>query len=495
MASNKTFRADSLDALRGITIAMMVLCGTIINWVLPAWNSHAQMPHTGFDPSIYGITWVDLVFPFFLFAMGAAIPFSTASRLEKGHSPARLVWDGVWRGLKLAFFAIFIQNMYPWVLAAGSPATPGDYAMTLVAFFMLFPLFMRLPGKHSRLLTWGIPVVGIVLACFMMWKAQTSHPLPEAYLATCPSAWDIFWRNVNNILYKSNIIILVLGNMAAFATVIYVFTAGKPWVRLALLPLLMGIILGKDTAGSWQGTVFNWSPAPWLYQFNFLKYLFVVIPGTIAGEQLRGWIKSRNSDDNATQLTPRAGNKTAIAVAALAVAIIVVNVTLLFGRHLVANLLASMFMAFVTYLVARRCNNAHGVLPQLVTAAGYMLLLGLCFEAFEGGIRKDDSTFSYYFVTGGLAFYFLAALVVVCDILKWRTVMAPFTLAGKNPMVAYVAPTMFLYPVMNLLGVGESTIPMWESTWYLGLLRGVLFTTLAVALAALLAKARIYWRT
>ena len=78
-------RAFSLDALRGYAIITMVLSGTIASGVLPGWMYHAQVgprSNFAFDPSFYGITWVDLVFPFFLFAMGAAFPFSIGNKLE-----------------------------------------------------------------------------------------------------------------------------------------------------------------------------------------------------------------------------------------------------------------------------------------------------------------------------------------------------------------------------------------------------------------------------
>ena len=77
--NNNSTRASSLDALRGYAILTMVLSGSVAWGVLPGWMYHAQVgPRSNFvfDGSIYGITWVDLVFPFFLFAMGAAFPFS-----------------------------------------------------------------------------------------------------------------------------------------------------------------------------------------------------------------------------------------------------------------------------------------------------------------------------------------------------------------------------------------------------------------------------------
>ena len=86
-------RAYALDALRGYAIITMVLSATIVTQVLPGWMSHAQTPPPDhiFNPSLPGITWVDLVFPFFLFAMGAAFPFSIGKRAEKGDSKLKLV--------------------------------------------------------------------------------------------------------------------------------------------------------------------------------------------------------------------------------------------------------------------------------------------------------------------------------------------------------------------------------------------------------------------
>jgi hypothetical protein len=37
----------------------------------------------------------------------------------------------------------------------------------------------------------------------------------------------------------------------------------------------------------------------------------------------------------------------------------------------------------------------------------FWLILGFFFEAYEGGIKKDHPTMSYYFVTTGLAHYHL----------------------------------------------------------------------------------------
>ena len=66
-----TKRAYALDALRGYAIITMVLSATVAWNSLPGWMYHAQTPppDRAFDASLSGITWVDLVFPFFLLAM------------------------------------------------------------------------------------------------------------------------------------------------------------------------------------------------------------------------------------------------------------------------------------------------------------------------------------------------------------------------------------------------------------------------------------------
>ena len=112
-------RAYALDALRGYAIITMVLSATVAWNSLPGWMYHAQTPppDRAFDASLSGITWVDLVFPFFLFAMGAAFPFSIKKRFEKGDTKLRLVYEAIKRGVQLTFFAIFIQHFYPYVLS------------------------------------------------------------------------------------------------------------------------------------------------------------------------------------------------------------------------------------------------------------------------------------------------------------------------------------------------------------------------------------------
>lgn len=473
----KKFRAESLDALRGFAIFMMVLSGTILTWVLPAWMSHAQVPPPEgvFKPEIYGITWVDLVFPFFLFAMGAAFPFAIGSRRERGAGIGRLIAEALWRFVKLTYFALFIYHVNPWVLNNAGGLTPvATWLITLGGFTLLFFIYLRIPYKLKTWQRYAIHGFGVVVGtALMVWT-------------DCRNGGDFN-------LYQSNIIILVLANMAAFGTIIYILTMRRPWARVAVLPLIMAIILCKGADGSWQQAVFNWSPAPWLYQFHFLKYLFIVIPGTYAGEMLRDWIKSRHTDETPAPLT---ANWATVTVMISSIALIALNVWMLFTRNLVVNLYVTVILVLATGIIVRRMSSCSEFLTKLTTLGGYLLVLGLFFEAFDGGIRKDPSSFDYYFVTSGLACYCLTAFVIICDIFKMRRLTAPFTMSGKNPMIAYVAAQLFVMPVLNLCHIGDAfTITYFEASPFLGFLHGLIVTSLAIMTAMAFTRIKWFWRT
>jgi len=268
-----TPRASALDALRGYAILTMVLSGTIAYGILPGWMYHAQVPPPAhkFDPSIFGITWVDLVFPFFLFAMGAAFPFSIGKKLNEKNEIYKAILNALERGALLVFFAIFLQHLYPWTIS--NPQDTKSWLITLFAFLLLFPMFMRLPDKYSKLLRIAVKVSAYAIGVILLLTVDYAN-------------------NRKFSLEYSNIIILVLANMALFGSLAYIFTAKNRLARLAILPFILAVFLGNSNEGSWIHWLYNFSPVPWIYKFYYLKYLFIIIPGTIAGEYLLEWMKS-----------------------------------------------------------------------------------------------------------------------------------------------------------------------------------------------------------
>ena len=69
-------RLVSLDFLRGLTIALMIIVNNPGTWS----TIYAPLRHAKW----HGWTPTDLVFPFFLFIVGVAIPLSFTKLMDKG---------------------------------------------------------------------------------------------------------------------------------------------------------------------------------------------------------------------------------------------------------------------------------------------------------------------------------------------------------------------------------------------------------------------------
>jgi hypothetical protein len=121
-------------------------------------------------------------------------------------------------------------------------------------------------------------------------------------------------------------------------------------------------------------------------------------------------------------------------------------------------------------------------------------LLGICIEAFQGGIRKDDVTFSYLFVTGGMAFFAMTFFSIACDYYRIKWISAPLELTGKNPMIAYVSSSMVVIPILYLLHIYNYLDMMCVMPW-LGFLKGVIITGLCMIVTSIFTTKKIFWKT
>ena len=468
-------RNQSLDALRGYAILTMILSGTIAYGdVLPAWMYHAQVPPPlhKFKPSIYGITWVDLVFPFFLFSMGAAIPLSLKKYIDNKTGFKTIAWLAAKRFLLLAFFALFTQHMKAWVIADEPGAK--EQLLSLLAFLLIFFQFYDNKNEKYKVVFTGAKIAAFLLAVFLLWQ------LP-------------FWSGKGFNFYKSDIIIMVLGNMAFFGTLLYYFTANKPYLRIGVLAFVMAIFLAAEEPGNgWAKTVFNFNEIAglkfdWLYKFYFLKYLFIIVPGTIAGE----WMMAALENEGAEKKLLNVNIENILAF--IAVSLVCVNLYGLFTRMLVLNLVVTILLCAIALYFSAKAGKTN-LLHKFIAAGTFLLLLGLFFEAYEGGIRKDSSTYSYYFVTCGLAFFVLVVFSVIADRKYFSSVAKYFSLNGKNPMVAYVAGNLVLLPVLSLTALKPFWDGMVQNT-FMGFMKGIVFTAAVSVITILFVKRKWFWKT
>ncbi|MBL0741326.1 DUF5009 domain-containing protein [Chryseolinea lacunae] len=99
-----TQRILSIDALRGITILTMIF----VNELAGVQGISAWMKHMPADAD--AMTFVDAVFPAFLFIVGMSIPFAIANRKAKGDSTAQLQGHILFRTLGLVVLGVFMVN-------------------------------------------------------------------------------------------------------------------------------------------------------------------------------------------------------------------------------------------------------------------------------------------------------------------------------------------------------------------------------------------------
>lgn len=460
-------RDQSLDALRGFAILTMVLSGSIAFGILPAWMYHAQVPPPKheFIPTLPGITWVDLVFPFFLFSMGAAIPLSLTKLEKEGASFLTVIWTAGRRYLLLTFFAFYTVHMRAGMIAA--PPTAADHLLSIGGFVLLCFQFYEYKGEKYKTLFLALKILAFAIAAVLLYF------LP-------------FRDGKGFPLTRVDVIILVLGNMAFFGTIAWWFTRHNPMLRVALLPFVMAVFLGAKEKGSWNEAFFNYSPLPWMYKFYYLKYLFIIIPGTLAGEWLLQAAKYKDQEEGRPALP---------LVSFLSIGLIICNVGLLFDRSLVLNLALSVAISLFIFYLLKRANALQGKLYKFAQAGFYLLLLGLFFEAYEGGIKKDISTYSYYFVTSGLAFYMLIALYGLQLTKAGRHMVQYFGMNGRNPMVAYVAGNLLVIPLLHLTGGMELLNSFSEVNVWTGFLRGVIFTGIVSLITVFFVQRKWFWKT
>jgi predicted acyltransferase len=110
-------RLLSLDALRGCTVAAMLLVNDPGDW------DHVFTPldHSPWN----GCTPTDLVFPFFLFIVGVSVAFSILPRLEQGAPSAGLMHAALWRALRILGLGVLINVLAWWWMPGVHLRFPG----------------------------------------------------------------------------------------------------------------------------------------------------------------------------------------------------------------------------------------------------------------------------------------------------------------------------------------------------------------------------------
>lgn len=162
-------RLASVDAYRGLVMLLMMA------EVLHFGQVAAALPESGFWKTLAHhqdhVAWVgcslhDLIQPSFSMLVGVALPFSLASRRNRGQSRGRMIGHAVWRAALLILLGIFLRS-------TGRSQTNFTFEDTLTQIGLGYP-FLFLLGLRPTRDQWI--ALGVVLVGY--WAAFALYPLP-----------------------------------------------------------------------------------------------------------------------------------------------------------------------------------------------------------------------------------------------------------------------------------------------------------------------------
>jgi predicted acyltransferase len=164
-------RIVSIDALRGLVMFTMIFVNDLAgapNGIVPPWMKHFHGKS--------GMTFVDLVFPAFLFIVGMSIPFALGSRLGKGRSLWRVPGHVAGRTLALLAIGVLMVNETPDSARMGWSGSLWCVLMFLAAILALGTIAPARKGaevsqKRARVwaaLSWGLRIIGVAA---LVWLA------------------------------------------------------------------------------------------------------------------------------------------------------------------------------------------------------------------------------------------------------------------------------------------------------------------------------------
>ena len=443
-----------LDFLRGLSIFGMVLSAIQPHGVMPGWMYHVQNPPPthDLDMSVPGIGWVDMVFPIFIFCMGASIPFAKPS-VKGVFARFGMLW-------LFSYLYVLINSSNPWV--------------TLAGFAALFPLYMvfknppRFAGKEVPVA--AVRVIGALLVAAVIW---VNHH---------------FFAEVLSV-QRRGIIIFLLAFLYLFGSLIWLYTQQKKSLRWGIWLAILAFTIITQQLG-WPTTTYANPAIRWWFNVEYFYFLLLLIPSTFVGEMIRE--KAGDSGELEQPVTLEVPARSKWLLAALCFVLVA---WLLYAFYMQmywwnVGLSGIMILGIMAY--------AKKVAPQwlpVLRVAAFMVYAGVLLEPYGGGIKKVPCTIQYCFAAGGMAMLLLYVAERICCRFRNGFITKVFEGAGKNPLMSYIAFNCLVLPLMELSGLiylYRMAYP--QGVHWAGFLRSVFVVLLTMWIVGLFTRKKIFWK-
>ncbi|RAW01626.1 DUF5009 domain-containing protein [Pseudochryseolinea flava] len=214
-----TQRILSIDALRGITILVMIFVNELAGVEgVPLWMKH--MP-----ADADAMTFVDVVFPSFLFIVGMSIPFAINNRIVKGDGLFQLQWHILFRAIGLLVLGVFMVNAETGYNEAAMGMSISTWSLLFYVCVILVWNVYTFDNKTFKYILRGIGVVGLVVLAFIFRGGEdgTETLQPQWWGILGLIGWAYLIASMLYQLVKGNLIGLII----CFVACIVFFIVGK----------------------------------------------------------------------------------------------------------------------------------------------------------------------------------------------------------------------------------------------------------------------------
>src|ERR1700758_4018904 len=148
-------RIASIDIFRGLTMLVMIFVNDLASvHGLPWWTYHAYAEQDV-------MTYVDMVFPFFLFIVGMSLPLAVSQRLKRNPSLGLLFWHVLSRSAGLVVLGLILANSGKGD-ASRMAINPNAWALLGLSGAVLF---WHVPSRDPRKawISRGLRIAGLAL--------------------------------------------------------------------------------------------------------------------------------------------------------------------------------------------------------------------------------------------------------------------------------------------------------------------------------------------